>query len=489
MIADKSVKTQLILAAICFLIAILALIAMQGTLDFNSLLSAKIEWVIFIVGVLSTLTILLWARRRGKLDIFEFPTWISINFYIQGIVSIWLFIRDIQNIYPSLRNNYQYWFLQALALIFVGLSSLWIGYILTFNGLIKKQPKPISYSKNLNLSVTIAIWFVLWLAVTLSVPLNLLGWGGTAIGVWSNYLAFVQVLYLTASAALLIYHFRNPSIFGWVWLILALLSNIICSVAIGSRGAVYYFIYVFIIAYFATGKYKWKWLVAGVITLFVLIPAASWLRGEFPQNTAISANERFSTTYQALMGAIDRPIGDSYSQVVNLYAIRQGGLFQITASVMRQHPAIQPFVGGEMLSEFAIGLVPRVIWPSKPTGVSNLYSISTSYADTPTEYAFSDIGIFADSYRTGGWIVVVVIFLLLGCFLGWLYWRGPFLGDNANIVFYFLLLTIVAYNRSILEIGLFLIQRAILVWLFITFILYRRDRSDQLHQKRYRLEG
>jgi hypothetical protein len=473
-IENKQTRNLFLLAILCFSVSGLILIFWLGNIEINTLLNSRVQWGILLMGIFLGALTILWARRRGKIDIFEFPTWTSLNLYVQAVLSVVFFYNRIEQIYPSLRNNYNYWLYQAILLLCIGLGSIWIGYSFVIYYLIKKNDKPKKITRTLNLRLAVIIWILLWLFMTYSTFANFLGWGGTAIGVWSNYLAFVQILYLAASAALLLHHFRNPTTLGWVWMTIALFFAVINGISIGTRAVVFYFIYIFILAYYATGKYKWRWLIIGAIAMVILVPSASLIRDQIPRFRAVRSQERLNSTINSINEVIEEPIVQLITQVVELFSTRQGGLFLITASSMRIHSGGNSYVGSDMLDEFLIGLIPRVVWRSKPAGQLDLYRISTTYADAPSETSFSDIGLIADAFRAGGWFFVIFIFILLGGFMGWIYWKGPLLKNDEWIVFYFLLLTIITYSRPILEIGLFLFQRAILLGIFIIFFLYKR---------------
>lgn len=471
---NQSSKTLYYLAALCLFAASIVIFLWLGKLDLNPLLDSRVEWAILFLGILIGLLIINQARRNRKLDLFEFPAWFSLNIYIQAVFSVWIFYDDINQFFPSLRSTLNSKLLSSIILFSVSIGCIWIGHNVSLLALRKIPENSGRYRREPNLPLVIVIWVLLWIYITLSVFLNFLGWGGVLIGVWSNYLAFVQLLYLAASAVLLMYHFRNPTLFGWVWLVIALIITAINGVAIGTRGVVFYFIYIFILAYYATNRYKWSWLVLGAITLIILVPSASFFRQQFPQYQALSAQERLDTTLSSFSESLAEPIPELVDQVLNLFASRQGSVFLVTASVMQQHEKATSYVGREMLDQFLIGVIPRIFWRSKPAGLTDLYMITSRYTDASTERVFSEIGIIADTYRTGGWPLVTIIFTALGFFMGWLYSKGSLYKKDEWIVFYFLMLTVVIYSRPLLDTGLFLIQRAILVWLFVFFILFKR---------------
>ena len=133
------------------------------------------------------------------------------------------------------------------------------------------------------------------------------------------------------------------------------------------------------------------------------------------------------------------------------------------------HPSLEPFVGLEMVEYFFPQLIPRVLFPFKSTERSSLYMITTMYGGATYEYSFTAIGQFADSYRAGGWPIVIIWFSALGIFTAWLYLQGPGSGNLAGTVFYITLLTLILrYDFDIVTILIQLIQFSILLWLIVT---------------------
>ena len=480
MYIDQRKARLLFISLTFFVFSLLILIGLFGKIEFNPILNTRLEWGILILGVILSSVIVLWVRYVGKFDLFEFPIWISLNVYLQVLVSYWLFNTDPGKIYPSLRNDFNNWMFQALLLISASLLALWLGYIF-YNRRMKDPIKKISGSaRQFNLSRTIIVWFFLWLIITLAVPLNLIGWGGTAIGVWGNYLEFINILYLAAFSALAIYHFRKPTTLGWIWLSLTVIISLINGVAIGTRATIFVLINLVILIYYATGRFKWQLLFAGGLIVLILVPAATHFRSIVPRFSPVEPEKRFSTTFEAVAGTIDRPIGDLYEQVADLFGARQGSLFMVTASVIRNHPMILPFIMEPMVEQIAIGLIPRIIWPSKPVGNPELYYITITYSDRSSESSFTAIGLIADSYRIGGWFVSILFFIFLGIIMAWVYWRGPLNQNMVWIIFYISLLGIITYDGNIYSLSTFVIQRSIILWGFINFILFSKKSDKQL---------
>jgi len=141
-------------------------------------------------------------------------------------------------------------------------------------------------------------------------------------------------------------------------------------------------------------------------------------------------------------------------------------------------------LGLQMLEALAQNVIPRVLWPSKPAGTNKLYYINTWYTDTIEETSFADIGLFADSYRTGGWLFSFVFFMFLGGFMAWVYWRGPATDHGEWTVLYIVLLGVFAYSAAILESVTFVLQRAIPVWIFIISALFPRTDDTTMQEQK-----
>jgi hypothetical protein len=280
--------------------------------------------------------------------------------------------------------------------------------------------------------------------------------------------------------AITLYCFRHPSRLGWVWIWSTLAINLVLSLATGTRGAALLFLTLFMLAYYATRRYHWRWVLLGALVFGVLAPSATLLRSILPQNQAVDAGTRFAAVQTSMNETLQRPVSELVAEISDLFQSRQASLLLITASVMQQHPATRPFVGAEALLEFVSGLVPRILWPGKPEGNSELYQITQTYVN-PSAVGFSAIGLPADIYRMGGWGLLVVLFLGLGGFMAWIYCRGPVRETAAGKVTYMLFLGAITYDTNILAVLYFLIEKSPLIWIINRWIADERSaREDSL---------
>jgi len=284
------------------------------------------------------------------------------------VLGFWLFATDSSILSSNLQYSYTDWLFLAVVSVSLALGGLWAGYMLGFRRWAHSTLPAPAVTRQFRLSRAIVLWAILWPITVLAVPLNLAGWGGTAIGAWANYLNFVQAIVGAIATALTLYHFRHPSKLGWLWLVATLAINVFNAIALGTRGAVLLFVNLFMLNYYATGKYRWTWAVAGTTALLLLAPSATRLREIIPQYQAVDATTRFSAVGEAVDATLDQPLANLVQETASLFVNRQTSLLVVTASVIQTHPAVRPFVGDQMLQIFVEGLIPRVLYRDKPAG-------------------------------------------------------------------------------------------------------------------------
>ncbi len=107
-----------------------------------------------------------------------------------------------------------------------------------------------------------------------------------------------------------------------------------------------------------------------------------------------------------------------------------------TAHVINLTPAIVPYQHGRLYSYLAAMLIPRFLWPDKPTIVEANQFFQVAYGFTPEEQLGSvslSIGISAEAYINWGWIGVVFIMIILGVLLD--FFQSTFLSETSGLLF------------------------------------------------------
>jgi hypothetical protein len=183
--------------------------------------------------------------------------------------------------------------------------------------------------------------------------------------------------------------------------------------------------------------------------------------------------DRLPILLSSLGSTMSNPLSGLAQQTRTTFERRQGSLLEITAAIMSVHPKIKPFVGPDLIATFAEQAIPRILWPGKPSGHPELYLILSAYLGLP-DHSWATPGQFADAYRAGGWLLVVLWFCSLGALMAWFYTRGPGTGDLGGTAFYLLMLTsFVTYDGHVMRTTLELLKFGTLLWLANRYLLFQ----------------
>ncbi len=429
------------------------------------------------LGIVVAGLVFWWSYRRGRFDPFELPVWFSLNAYGQIVFNIWILQRDLR--FRPFVASMATETLPALAVLLmgVGLVALWVGYAFVTRVLESRPVRSEPVPGNPRWVLTMGAWFVCKLLEILAVVSGATGYLAQRGSVWSSYLAFFLHLGNLTAFVMLIQHFRHPRLIGWLWLLGMTATNIFLGLVMGTKGAVYVLLYAVMAIYYARRRLSARWLAAGFLALVVSVPAVNTFRANlydagFDRSQGAGFAERLPILLSSLNETLSNPLSSLAEQTQGTFEQRQGGVLEITVSMMAIHPKVQPYVGLDMLSGIAQQLIPRFLWPGKPAGHLDLYLILSSYLGIP-DHSWATPGQFADAYRTAGWPFVVVWFLLLGGLMAWFYVRGPASGDLAGTAFYLLMTaSFLTYENHLNNTTLEILKFAIILWFVNKYLLF-----------------
>jgi len=422
-----------------------------------------------------------WSWRRGKFDLFEPPVWISLNLYLQVVLNVWLLQRDRTPAIPWVRSNYATVIPLAVMLFGVALTIFWGAYAWAYSRLSNRPVKPVS--SRMRLQAVILIWVLGWIVGVISAVVGTSSYLGASGSVWQNYIAFVEIITDAATAALVIYHFRRPSVIGWVWLGFVIVSDIAASLIVGSKLFALSLLWLIVYIYYATNRLPKRWLAAGFVVVVLFVPVVNQFRNilwKVGESQAVSFSGRLVSLADAMSTTLSQPLSSAFENTTQTFEQRQGSMVDLTASVLYLTPSQLPYVGREMAQYFFQQIIPRVIWPDKPADRPSILYITSTYGGASSEYAFTEIGLVADSYRAGGLPTVVIWFVLTGLFCAWLYDYGIVRGSTAGIVFYVTVLVhLIRYEADITTTSLYLIEFVPLIWLIVTRIMFAPEMTER----------
>lgn len=480
-------RSGLLLASIVLMGAglfILVLTVEAGSLRLGAHnLGSSFELAAAGLGIMITAIILWWARRRRRFDPFELPVWFSANAYGQVVLNVWILQRDLgfRPFVAGMATSSTP--VAAILLMAVGLLALWAGYGATIRLLHRRPHQATHGPRRPRWQLIVALWFASTAVEALSVVAGASGYLSIAPSIWTSYIAFAGHLGALAAFVLLLQHFREPRPLGWLWLFTMLVTNVGLGLVVGTKSAVFVLLDVVMAIYYVRRRLSSRWLAVGFVAMLLVVPTVNAFRANlyaagFDRSFGAGFGDRVPILLSSLNDTFSHPLSGLAEQTRDTLERRQGSLLEIMVAILAIHPNLRPFVGLDMLADFAQQAIPRVLWPGKPAGHPELYLILSSYLGIP-DHSWASPGQFGDAYRAGGWLAVVAWFCLLGGLMAWFYDRGPGSDDMAGTAFYLLVLTaFLTYEYDIMRTTLELLKFGILLWLASRYLLFAPARDN-----------
>jgi len=136
--------------------------------------------------------------------------------------------------------------------------------------------------------------------------------------------------------------------------------------------------------------------------------------------------------YGALTGSSEESVRDlAYQSLSRLSLLTQ------TANVLELTPSVIPYQHGRLYSYMAVTLIPRLIWPDKPSVTESNHFYQLSYGLTSEENldrVSIGVGFLTESFINFGWLGVILIMFTLGVLLDFL--QKTFLNQDSSLLFW-----------------------------------------------------
>lgn len=174
----------------------------------------------------------------------------------------------------------------------------------------------------------------------------------------------------------------------------------------------------FVVGYSARRKLKIRTVVVSAGIAFVVIAPfvtayRTHLNGSNGRLTPVEALTSINFTQLTGSALNQHDAGGSQDQ----FLMRWSRIGDVSI-IVTQSPSPIPFVSPvELLAGPFLGFIPRSIWPGKPILNAGYEINQIYYGAAPTTYSSAATTVYADLYRHGGLIVVILGMLLLGFFV------------------------------------------------------------------------
>jgi hypothetical protein len=199
-------------------------------------------------------------------------------------------------------------------------------------------------------------------------------------------------------------------------------------VASGWLGAAVWFVLVTGIGYFDVRRRVPKAIIVGLVLIILFLqPGKTEFRKRYWHgigNTVGTTSERatfwLSSSVRAWSEALERP-----EKRTELFGetVTRASLFEPTAMVVQMTPVQVPYQNGRLYKYLAISLIPRAIWPDKPTfsEANQFYQVAYGVTDRRDLNKVSmAVGTLAESYINFGWFGPLFVMLIIGLLLNFI---------------------------------------------------------------------
>jgi hypothetical protein len=356
---------------------------------------------------------------------------------------------------------------QALLMVLIGVVSIGIGYRLTVN-----QPFKLS-GGNLTIPFNY-LRFLLLTGILLSFFPDLANIFGES-GRQFIYTLQGTVPTLCYAALLMNYLQGKASSFDRVLIVGYLLSFFFIGLSSGWLGSLLGLFVVTLMCFWITKRsFPWIFLIPAVLLLVLLQPAKGIFRQEFWSDGPRGFNVIERTEFW--IAAVETAWSDASNNVDVLQRNVSASLSRVSlltqaVNVLEKTPEVVPFQNGDTYSFAILGLIPRFIWPDKPSGNDANRFYQVAYGITPEDRLHTvsiAIGFLTEGFVNFGLFGVALVCLIAGAVLGLI--QSVFLKGSSNLISLALGISLIEMALKIeTQLGLYLV--AIVMTLVYTYLV------------------
>ncbi len=467
------------------LILMIFLLGENGIIDIKPhAFGLQFDLLCVLLTISLVIILIVYYLKRKKIDLFEFPVWFSLNIYIQVILNVWLLQRDFQFYSPWTVYNPEKIAVHTVLLVWGSLIIVWLAYFLGIRHIDHKTEPRIIDNPVPRLKLMGVVWFLTWLIdvyFTVTGAQGYLSSQNNFTG--GNYIFFVNLINDLLTFNLMINYFKTPTNLGKIWIIFACSSGLLIGLILGTKSAIFVFLYLVMSYFYAHNRLPKKFLIVGFVVLLFIVPIVTTFRinlfnSGYSRSSGASIVERIPVLQKTITDIFDHSIVDLVGQTQTNFETRQSSIFEVTAAFLVVHPKIQPFVFVDLLESIATTIIPRFIWPDKPTARPNIYNISTNYLGAKQELSFAASGQIADAYRIGGILFLIIWLVFIAWFTSILYKAGPAEGNIYGTGFYLLVITtIITYDDDVFSTLMRLLQFGIILFIMNKYVFFNHKSS------------
>jgi hypothetical protein len=317
----------------------------------------------------------------------------------------------------------------GMLLMVAGILCIWLGYALS-----AKLFSPGAFVKRLARSPIDLKVVMLFFAVTVIAQLIQIRVAGVAYGAdqteWGEATAVQLLVGYLKDIGSLVLAILAVKVFQHEWpiwpLALVVVVQILFGFVSGFMKPIFWLGVILVLAAMVARvrlkRFIWPMIVLVILGLLV-VPVAEGLRNQadLGQYDSRSLSEVADATGVAIQNVLSRDLQSNLEQVINRFLFRQTLVAQTPGIIILRTPSFFPYLGWEQFLAIPTYLIPRAFWPDKPElSKGNWFAIT--YLNEPSFTTSSAaITVFGEGYMIAGWAGTLLVCVILGFLLGFIY--------------------------------------------------------------------
>jgi hypothetical protein len=466
-LAHSAMPRALAPAAVLITIGVVLVAASFRASDLASGASAQLP--LYCTGLIFIGALTWWEATRSRRGVL--PAWTSPPALIAGWSLAWIYGPALAALLDSdlldvatLGLGGETVLLTGLPLTCVALAILSMSYHATTLVLGSRVRAVDQSERHVPLRRMLALYFVGTLARALR--LQTLGMGfGAELASWGplrsldQWIGYLDDLRLLALALLVAHVVRRRT--GYSWLAILLILEIGLGVSSGFLTPVIMPIALCVVTSAAVGRLRFRHfalVVAAALAISTFIPVIAAIRddrmGAIGTTDLVKVGDVLTAPGRYWLAGVSS--GDG---IYDKFFGRQAEVASATGLVVTLTPAVVPYEGLERFLTLPAALIPRAIWPDKPTLSRGVWFSSTFRGLDLDTTSYSAMTIFSEGFLFYGWIGTVLGMVMAGVLLAVVRRRL----DNPRLVFVYLALvpTILQIEPELSSYLTMLIQRSV----------------------------
>lgn len=446
----------------------------------------------YCVGLLFIGFLAWWEATRPRTGVL--PSWTSPPTLIAGWTLAWIYLPALTTFFDdnlideiTQTKGGSGVILTGLPLTCLALATLSLSYHVTSLGLARRVGTPTRDERPVALRRVIGLYLMSLVArgfhlSTLGVAYgtDITGWG--SLQPVAQWIGYVEDLRFLALALLVVHAIRRRS--GHAWLAILLTVELVLAVSSGFLTPVILSVVLCVVTAAAFNRLRSSHLVliaAATLVVSTFVPVIAAIRqdrtGAIGTSDLLRVGDALAAPGKYWLAGVSAGEGP-YEKFFG----RQAEVAGAPGLVLMLTPAVVPFEGLDSFLSLPAALIPRALWPDKPTLSRGVWFSSTFRGLQQDTTSYSAMTIFSEGYLFYGWTGTVLAMVIVGGVLAVVRRRLDI--PRTVAVYLALVPTILQIEPEVSSYLTMLVQRSVVF--LIVFALLTHTKGLSMRQQRMR---